>query len=150
MMPVVCSVDDACAAGQAVLRDQRRHAPRCQQLTSCRGFAADAGSGAPRAAALIIGNEILSGSITDTNTPWLAKLLHRCFTPPNSLCCLSAARMPESLRPSCMRAQTEKLARAVASNALSTPHDAMSVNAQKGEAGTRGSDDVQGSKRGQG
>ena len=30
-----------------------------------------------QAAALIIGNEILSGSITDTNTPWLAKLLYR-------------------------------------------------------------------------
>ena len=30
-----------------------------------------------KAAALIIGNEILSGSITDTNTPWLAKLLFK-------------------------------------------------------------------------
>ena len=73
---------EACADGQAVLRDQRRHVPRYQQLISCRGFAADAGSEAPKAAALIIGNEILSGSITDTNTPWLAKLLHRCHTQP--------------------------------------------------------------------
>ncbi len=32
---------------------------------------------APRAAALIIGNEILNGSVVDTNTPWLAKLLYR-------------------------------------------------------------------------
>lgn len=29
-----------------------------------------------RAAALVIGDEILSGAIADTNTPWLAKLLH--------------------------------------------------------------------------
>lgn len=29
-----------------------------------------------KAAALVIGDEILSGSIADTNTPWLAKLLH--------------------------------------------------------------------------
>ena len=48
---------------------------RPPQLISCRSFA---GAGpAPKAAALIIGNEILSGSITDTNTPWLAKLLYR-------------------------------------------------------------------------
>jgi hypothetical protein len=26
---------------------------------------------------MVIGNEVLSGSITDTNTPWLAKLLYR-------------------------------------------------------------------------
>ena len=32
----------------------------------------------PKAAALVIGNEILNGSVVDTNTPWLAKLLHRC------------------------------------------------------------------------
>lgn len=30
---------------------------------------------APRAAMLVIGNEILNGSVTDANTPWLAKLL---------------------------------------------------------------------------
>mmetsp|Transcript_32899 Transcript_32899/g.83501 ORF Transcript_32899/g.83501 Transcript_32899/m.83501 type:complete len:323 (-) Transcript_32899:1744-2712(-) len=30
----------------------------------------------PKAALLVIGDEILSGSVTDTNTPWLAKLLH--------------------------------------------------------------------------
>ena len=33
-------------------------------------------SPAPNAALLIIGNEVLSGSITDANTPWLAKLLY--------------------------------------------------------------------------
>lgn len=33
--------------------------------------------GPSNAAALIIGNEILSGSITDTNTPWLAQLLYK-------------------------------------------------------------------------
>ena len=26
---------------------------------------------------MAIGDEILSGSVADTNTPWLAKLLHR-------------------------------------------------------------------------
>ena len=31
----------------------------------------------PKAALLLIGNEILSGSIQDTNTPWLARLLYR-------------------------------------------------------------------------
>ena len=33
---------------------------------------------APKAALLLIGNEILTGAIQDTNTPWLAKLLYRC------------------------------------------------------------------------
>ena len=33
---------------------------------------------APPAALLLIGNEILSGAIEDTNTPWIAKLLYRC------------------------------------------------------------------------
>lgn len=32
---------------------------------------------APKAAIMVVGDEILAGSITDTNTPWLAKLLHR-------------------------------------------------------------------------
>ena len=31
---------------------------------------------APKAALLIIGDEILKGSISDANTPWLAKLLY--------------------------------------------------------------------------
>lgn len=31
----------------------------------------------PKAAFMVIGNEILSGSVTDINTPWLAKLLFR-------------------------------------------------------------------------
>ncbi|KXZ41817.1 hypothetical protein GPECTOR_273g711 [Gonium pectorale] len=35
-----------------------------------------AAAGAPRAALVVIGDEILSGSVVDTNTPWLAKLLH--------------------------------------------------------------------------
>lgn len=34
-------------------------------------------AGPSKAAAMIIGNEILSGSITDTNTPWLAQLLYK-------------------------------------------------------------------------
>ena len=61
------------------LRAAALRAPPTPQLISCRSFAASAGA-VPKAAALIIGNEILSGSITDTNTPWLAKLLYRCCT----------------------------------------------------------------------
>lgn len=43
-----------------------------------RCFAAAAGpqGEAPKAAMLVIGDEVLTGSITDANTPWLAKLLH--------------------------------------------------------------------------
>jgi molybdopterin-biosynthesis enzyme MoeA-like protein len=37
----------------------------------------------PRAAALVIGAEILNGSVVDTNTPWLAKLLYRCRLTPS-------------------------------------------------------------------
>lgn len=33
-------------------------------------------AGSPRAAILIIGDEVLSGAIQDTNAAWLAKLLH--------------------------------------------------------------------------
>lgn len=47
------------------------------QQISCRTFSFSTPGSAPKAAALIIGNEILSGSIVDTNTPWLAKLLYR-------------------------------------------------------------------------
>jgi len=45
---------------------------------SVRAFSGAAGNSieAPKAALLIIGNEVLSGSIADANTPWLAKLLH--------------------------------------------------------------------------
>jgi molybdopterin-biosynthesis enzyme MoeA-like protein len=32
---------------------------------------------APKAAIMMIGAELLNGSVTDTNTPWLAKLLYR-------------------------------------------------------------------------
>ncbi len=32
---------------------------------------------APQAAILIIGDEVLKGKTVDSNTPWLAKLLHR-------------------------------------------------------------------------
>lgn len=59
------------------LRAAALHARLAPQLISCRSFSAGAAT-VPKAAALIIGNEILSGSITDTNTPWLAKLLYRC------------------------------------------------------------------------
>lgn len=40
--------------------------------------AASGGQQAPvmRAAMLAIGNELLSGAVTDTNTPWLARLLY--------------------------------------------------------------------------
>jgi molybdopterin-biosynthesis enzyme MoeA-like protein len=39
---------------------------------------------APKAAIMVVGDEILAGSITDTNTPWLAKLLHRWGRQPSS------------------------------------------------------------------
>ena len=44
----------------------------CIRASSSSASAAEA----PKAALLVIGNEILSGSVTDANTPWLAKLLH--------------------------------------------------------------------------
>jgi hypothetical protein len=47
-----------------------------RQPVACMTTAAPAA--APKAALVVIGNEVLSGSITDTNTPWLAKLLYRC------------------------------------------------------------------------
>ncbi|GLI70078.1 hypothetical protein VaNZ11_014851 [Volvox africanus] len=37
---------------------------------------ATAAQDTPRAALVVIGDEILAGSVVDTNTPWLAKLLH--------------------------------------------------------------------------
>lgn len=44
-----------------------------------RCFAAAAAAGpqgeAPKAAMLVIGDEVLTGSITDANTPWLAKVI---------------------------------------------------------------------------
>lgn len=44
-------------------------------MASATGMAATPDT--PRAALVVIGDEILSGSVVDTNTPWLAKLLHR-------------------------------------------------------------------------
>jgi hypothetical protein len=44
------------------------------------GTAADRTAGhlraPPKAALMIIGDEVLRGSVTDANTPWLAKLLY--------------------------------------------------------------------------
>lgn len=55
-------------------------AARCSNLQRCRNHCTASTSiepsSAPIAAAIIIGDEILSGSITDVNTPWLARLLH--------------------------------------------------------------------------
>ncbi|CAL5224230.1 g6882 [Coccomyxa viridis] len=42
----------------------------------CRASSNAALPEVPKAAMLIIGNEILNGSVVDTNTPWLAKLLY--------------------------------------------------------------------------
>ncbi|KAG2487547.1 hypothetical protein HYH03_013826 [Edaphochlamys debaryana] len=57
-----------------------RLAPRPTGLAAVfqhRAVAAAAGpEGAKKAALVIIGDEVLAGQITDTNTPWLAKLLH--------------------------------------------------------------------------
>ncbi|GLC39458.1 hypothetical protein PLESTM_000899900 [Pleodorina starrii] len=47
--------------------------PRCRCMASS---AASAAPEAPRAALVVIGDEILAGSVVDTNTSWLAKLLH--------------------------------------------------------------------------
>ena len=69
----------------------RRHKPMCLAARLQRGSraaatsacikrmatAAEAPPAAERAALLVIGTEILSGSVTDTNTPWLARLLYR-------------------------------------------------------------------------
>ena len=48
--------------------------PFSLQVRSCA--AAASAEYAHRAAALVIGDEILSGAIQDSNTPWLAKMLH--------------------------------------------------------------------------
>jgi len=49
-----------------------------QRCGRCFATADSDASPAPmKAAILIIGNEILSGSVADTNTPWLAKLLFK-------------------------------------------------------------------------
>lgn len=45
---------------------------RCAAAAAAAAPAA-AGQQVPQAALVVIGDEILSGSITDTNTPWLAK-----------------------------------------------------------------------------
>lgn len=64
------------------------HRPRPARLVTAQaGFSSSTNSDAgrlqgehdnPQAALLVIGDEILSGSTVDTNTPWLAKLLHTC------------------------------------------------------------------------
>lgn len=65
----------ACPAhGAAVLPPWRRYVATS---ASAAQSAAAAASESPKAALVIIGDEVLAGSITDTNTPWLAKLLHR-------------------------------------------------------------------------
>jgi molybdopterin biosynthesis enzyme MoaB len=49
----------------------------CDVQARSMAAAADAsGQRIDKAAALVIGDEILSGAIQDSNTPWLAKLLH--------------------------------------------------------------------------
>eukprot|EP00198_Chlamydomonas_reinhardtii_P000221 XP_001689556.1 predicted protein [Chlamydomonas reinhardtii] len=64
----------ACPAhGAAVLPPWRRYVATS---ASAAQSAAAAASESPKAALVIIGDEVLAGSITDTNTPWLAKLLH--------------------------------------------------------------------------
>lgn len=47
---------------------------------------AGAAAVAPKAALLIIGNEVLSGRVQDANTPWLAKLLYRCVCASTAVC----------------------------------------------------------------
>ena len=61
-----------------------RQRPPCDSMRRCsrHSFATRAawreGEPAPRAAAVVIGNEVLSGKIQDTNSAWLgAKMAHR-------------------------------------------------------------------------
>ncbi|PNG99533.1 FAD synthase, partial [Tetrabaena socialis] len=44
--------------------------------SAAAGLSTAASLGATRAALVVIGDEVLSGSVVDSNTPWLAKLLH--------------------------------------------------------------------------
>lgn len=59
-----------------------RQRPPCDSMRRCsrHSFATRAawreGEPAPRAAAVVIGNEVLSGKIQDTNSAWLARLLY--------------------------------------------------------------------------
>ncbi|GAX76273.1 hypothetical protein CEUSTIGMA_g3717.t1 [Chlamydomonas eustigma] len=53
---------------------RRRHTWRLASTAVSNGSVA--GSNTPKAAMVVIGDEILAGSIADVNTPWLAKLLH--------------------------------------------------------------------------
>lgn len=57
-----------------IIRSSSR-ASNSNSLTRCRSTSGNSSS-PPTAAFLVIGDEILSGSITDANTPWLAKFLH--------------------------------------------------------------------------
>ena len=60
-------------------RHEHSHLRRLQSFRACAGPAQAEQPGAtssPRAAVLVIGDEVLSGAIQDTNAPWLAKLLH--------------------------------------------------------------------------
>ena len=59
-------------------RGGRGRNPALVKATSAQkqGFSHLEGNERPKAAALIIGNEILNGQIADTNLPWLAKMLY--------------------------------------------------------------------------
>jgi len=55
--------------------------PRCPVVAAAsnvqsHGFASEPSDTSRKAAALMIGNEILNGQIADTNLPWLAKMLY--------------------------------------------------------------------------
>ena len=49
---------------------------------------------------MVIGDELLSGTVSDANTSWLAKLLYRCVNAPSQLhTCLIAAWANCSMEP---------------------------------------------------
>lgn len=73
--------DDGACLLQACMRWAAAPLPVRAAMQRCYATE-DSAAAAPKAALLVIGDEILSGSITDTNTPWLAKLLHRCVWQP--------------------------------------------------------------------
>ena len=65
-----------CRHALGVLQPSVQHTSRSIPF-QCKASSNTALPEVPKAAALIIGNEILNGSVVDTNTPWLAKMLYR-------------------------------------------------------------------------
>jgi hypothetical protein len=65
-----------CAAGARRLRAAAPRLRRGMHASAPRASSAAPAAMPPKAAALIIGNEVLSGKIQDTNSVWLARMLY--------------------------------------------------------------------------